>query len=169
MGWGAYWIGTFLFDYGAYCANLLIMGHLVAKEEVGRLGWSMLAELGVGVILYAYCASKLFSKVKTASVWFPLMNVIMSLILLPLLFMSEGKMAFLFVILKFVYPFFDLTVISMTQQMGEKELQMMEVMGVSIGKTSGNSILLCIAFYLILLICIETHVIERIKAYLKGT
>jgi hypothetical protein len=97
------------------------------------------------------------------------MNVIMSLILLPMLFMSEGKMAFLFIILKVVYPFFDLTVISMTQQMGEKELQMMEMMGVSIGKTSGNSIILCIAFYLFLLICIETHVIERIKACIKGT
>lgn len=36
-------MGTFLFDYGAYCVNLLIMGHLVAKEEVGRLGWGTLA------------------------------------------------------------------------------------------------------------------------------
>lgn len=161
-------MGTFLFDYGAYCMNLLVMGHLVAKEEVARLGWGMLAELGMGIILYAYCASKIFSKMKTANVWFPLMNVIISLILLPLLFMSEGKLAFLFAILKVVYPFFDLTVISMTQQMGEKEIKMMEMMGVSMGKTNGNSIIICIAFYLILLICIETHVIEHIKACIKG-
>lgn len=56
----------------------------------------------------------------------------------------------------------------MTQQMGEKEIKMMEMMGVSMGKTNGNSIIICIAFYLILLICIETHVIEHIKACIKG-
>lgn len=157
VGWGAYWAGTFLFDYSIYCLNLLVMGHLVAREEVAGLGWSMLVQLGVGVILYAYCASKLFSKVKTANVWFPIINVMLSLVLLPLLFMSEGRLAVIFNILKVVYPFFDLTVIVMTKQMGEEQLKMMEMMGVSMGKTNGHSIILCIIFYFFLLICIETH------------
>jgi hypothetical protein len=157
VGWAAYWMGTFLFDYGVYCLNLLAMGYLVAREEVAGLGWGTLGQLGIGVILYAYCASKIFSKIKTANVWFPVINVILSLVLLPLLFMSEGKLAIIFSILKVVYPFFDLTVIVMTNQMGEEQLKMMEMMGVSMGKTNGHSIILCIIFYFVLLICIETH------------
>jgi hypothetical protein len=122
VGWPAYWLGNFIFDYSAFWANLLLLGHLVAPEEVARLGWGPLGWMGVGSILYAYCASSLFSKAKTASIWFPMVNMALSALLLPLLLMSSGRLSFLVSILKVVYPFFDLTVGAMTQQMGKEQL-----------------------------------------------
>lgn len=49
-----------------------------------QLGWSNLAQLGVGIILLAYCCSFLFDKVKTANTWFSLLNIILGVVILPM-------------------------------------------------------------------------------------
>jgi hypothetical protein len=168
VGWAPYWLGSFIFDYSAYWINLAILGHFVAKAEVERLGWGSLGLLGIGVILYAYCASNLFSKLKTASIWFPVINMLMSILLLPMLLLSNGKFSFVINILKVVYPYFGLTVSAMTAQMGEKEMQMMELFGISIGTSNGYSIYLCIAFYFTLLLLIELQPVQRIRSCVNG-
>ncbi len=60
LGWVAYWLGSFLLDYSIFWINLLVLGNFVAAKEVSFLGWDSLGLLGVGVILYTYCASHLF-------------------------------------------------------------------------------------------------------------
>jgi hypothetical protein len=95
LSWPIYWLGNFIFDYSVYWLNLLLMGFLVAPKEVAVLGWKELGELGVGVILYTYCFSAIFQKVKTASIWFGVINMILSMLVLPLLLLGKTKLSIL--------------------------------------------------------------------------
>lgn len=105
-----YWLGNFLFDFSIFNLNLLLLNFLFAPETVHELGWDRLFELGVAMILFTYCCSFLFYKVKTASTWFSLINILFGMIILPLVIF--GKKTFLrhFQFVKYIYPFYDISV-----------------------------------------------------------
>lgn len=60
VGWTAYWLGAFLFDFSLFCINLAVLTNWVAVKEVQMLGWHNLVWLGVAMILYTYSVSHLF-------------------------------------------------------------------------------------------------------------
>ena len=84
-----YWVGNFLFDYLAFLLNLLLVGYLVAPKSISEVGWAPMCWLGASMIIYAYCASNMFSKIKTASGWFSVINMIFGFIMMPMIIVSR--------------------------------------------------------------------------------
>lgn len=125
VSWIGYWLGNFIFDYSVFWINLLAMGYLVVPEEVNTLGWTALAEMGIGVLLFAYCISSIFSKVKTANVWFGVINMVLSMLLMPLLLLGKTKYPLLLNCAKLLYPYFDLTVSALANQIQPEQQQIM--------------------------------------------
>jgi hypothetical protein len=109
VSWIVYWMGTFLFDFLVFNLNLLVVSQWVLPEAVAQIGWLSLFKLGIGMILFAYCCSFLFEKVKTASTWFSLINVMLGMMLIPMIIFAKDTFFGKLEVLKYVYPYFDLT------------------------------------------------------------
>lgn len=116
LKWSSYWLGSFIFDYGMFLLNLLIMGKLVAPDQINQLGWNVLAKLGIAIILYTYCFSHLFEKVKSASAWFSIINMILSIIIMPMILFEKNEIVSYLSFIKFFYPYYDLIVSALFQQ-----------------------------------------------------
>lgn len=67
------------------------------------------------MILFAYSFSFVFDKVKTASVWFSLINIVFGIVIMSIIFVSKTTFLKYFTFLKFLYPYFDLTAIIIFQ------------------------------------------------------
>lgn len=154
VGWATYWLGHFIFDYAAYWINLLVMGYLVATEEVQKIGWGSMGRLGVGIILFTYCISHIFQKAKTASVWFGVINMLLNMLVLPLILMGQTKAPLLVECFKLLYPFYDLTLSALSQQVGEQQAAVLEMAGIQLTKPDGTALLSCTIFYFVLLLCL---------------
>ena len=115
LPWLVYWIGNFAFDFLIYNINLLILANIVAPALVTSIGWFTLFKLGIGMILFAYSFSFVFDKVKTASVWFSLINIVFGIVIMSIIFVSKTTFLKYFTFLKFLYPYFDLTAIIIFQ------------------------------------------------------
>jgi hypothetical protein len=77
---------------------------------VEDIGWFNLFVLGIGIILFTYCCSFLFEKVKTSSTWFSLINIIFGLMVVPLIIFGQNTFLKYFEFVKYFYPYFDLSV-----------------------------------------------------------
>lgn len=67
------------------------------------------------MIIYAYCISKMFSKTKTASAWFSVINMLLGFIIMPMIIMGSSNSFFKRMsIIKYAYPFYSLTLNSIT-------------------------------------------------------
>lgn len=116
----------------------------------------------MGVIIYTYTISNLFSKVSTANTWFSIINILFGFILLPIIIL--GKQTFLgyFSFVKYLYPYYDINMIIMSQALGSAGGMMMGS-SLSMEKESTSYIWFCIVIYLVLLVLVEIRVWDRIK------
>lgn len=72
--------------------------------------------MGASMIIYAYCISKMFSKTKTASAWFSVINMFFGFIIMPMIIMGSSNSFFKRMsIIKYAYPFYSLTLNSITK------------------------------------------------------
>lgn len=106
-----YWSGQFLFDFGYYWLNYLVLRE-VFYDVVAPVPITLIAGTGLAMILYSYTISTIFNKVKTANSWFTAINSLLWLIILPLMlpdkllnksFYSNLRP------LKYLFPYFDLS------------------------------------------------------------
>lgn len=67
------------------------------------------------MILFAYCFSFMFDKIKTASVWFSLINIVLGMLIMSIIFVGKTTFLKYFSFLKFLYPYFDLTAVIIFQ------------------------------------------------------
>ena len=74
------------------------------------IGWLTLFKLGMGIILFTYCCSFIFEKVKTASTWFSVINIMFGMMLMPMLIFAKDTFFGYLTFLKYLYPYFDLIV-----------------------------------------------------------
>jgi hypothetical protein len=162
----SYWLGNFLFDFSVYNINLIIMMKFVAPELIAIVKWSTLFELGIAVILYAYCFSFLFEKVKSASTWFSVINMIFGIIIMPMILFGQNTFFHYLDFLKYLYPFYDLTVAVFFQFQNESMAALSEL--ANIKKPEGSTIFINIAFYFLLLMALEYKVVARIKYPCRG-
>jgi hypothetical protein len=122
-----------------------------------------LGQLGVAIILYTYCVSHIFSKVKSASTWFSVINMVLSLIIMPMILFGKNTFFSYLDFIKYLYPYYDLTVAVFFQQNEASIQQLSELTGLT--KPTGSTILITIFFYIIVLILIEVMPLSRLKAY----
>lgn len=118
--------------------------------------------LGMGIIIYTYTISNLFSKVSTANTWFSIINILFGFILLPIIIL--GKQTFLgyFSFVKYLYPYYDINMIIMSQALGSAGGMMMGS-SLSMEKESTSYIWFCIVIYLVLLVLVEIRAWDRVK------
>lgn len=85
-----YWLGNFLFDFLVFNINLIIVTNFVAVEAVNEIGWFNIFKLGIGIILFSYSCSFMFEKVKTASTWFSLINIVFGMMVMPMIIFGQN-------------------------------------------------------------------------------
>ena len=90
LSWVVYWLGNFLFDFLVFNINLIIVTNFVAVEAVNEIGWFNIFKLGIGIILFSYCCSFMFEKVKTASTWFSLINIVFGMMVMPMIIFGQN-------------------------------------------------------------------------------
>lgn len=79
------------------------------------------------MIFYAYSASMIFNKVKTANSWFTILNTMITLIMMPLMVpesLIEGSFLEYLKPFKYFSPFFDITYNLVQQQKFMEDLSM---------------------------------------------
>jgi len=65
------------------------------------------------MIMYAYCISNIFSKAKTASTWFTVLNMLFGFIIMPIIiFRKYNSIVNQLEFIKYFYPFYNITLIS---------------------------------------------------------
>lgn len=112
----AYWLGNLLFDYGYYLINLLVMSRFITPEsfkfvESTEKGMWLFIELGLGMIVYTYTATTIFTKLTTANTWFSVVNGLFGFIVLPLVIFGEWSFLKYLGFLKYLYPYYDMNVV----------------------------------------------------------
>lgn len=150
-----------MFDFTVFNVNLLLLAKVFAAEAVAELGWLNIFELGIGVILFTYCCSFLFEKVKTASTWFSLINIIFGMVIVPLIIFGQSTFLHYFSFFRYFYPFYDLSIKVFFQENNPSYSQLTEIMNIS--KPDESTIFVNISLYLVILICLEARVVERIR------
>ena len=109
----SYWTGHFLFDITMFCINSIIV-KVFFTNTLDEIPLWLLFTTGCSLIIYAYCGSMIFEKLKTANTWFTVINMLFSMILLPLVILSdkqmlEGKIFSIINYFKYLIPYYDLS------------------------------------------------------------
>ena len=114
------------------------------------IGWFNLFSLGIGMIIFTYCCSFLFQKVKTASAWFSLINIIFGFIVMPMVIFGKDNIFGYFSFLKYFYPYFDVAVKVFLKNGNNQQLAQLANVDVPDGSTLWYSVI----FYIVILILI---------------
>lgn len=166
LGGVTYWLGNFLFDMGIFCLNLLIIGLWVASETVEAMGWLNLIQLGIGIILFTYCFSFVFEKMKSASTWFSVVNMVLGFIIMPMILFGQETFFRHIDFLKYLYPYFDLNVYVFFKSGGNAMSALSQLSNIKIPENP--TILINIAFYFLLLIVLESELYQRLREKCQG-
>ena len=95
-----------------YFVIACIVMRIVLADMVRECPVFLVMGTGVGMILFAYCGSLLFSKQKTAVAWFTVGNFLLFVASMPFIspvdFTKDNYYRYMS-FLKYVYPYFDFT------------------------------------------------------------
>lgn len=133
----AYWVGHYLFDIIVLALNTIIMRIVFMPNTLKLIPIWLIFLTATCSILYAYCASKLFNKLKTANSWFTVFNTLICFIVLPVTVMWElavtgfqGWFVSILAVLRYFLPVYDMGYYVLINMEGVKELYQMSSAGV---------------------------------------
>ena len=109
-----YWIGHFIFDILMFIINSILIIVFFSDSLENVPYWTLLVT-GVCLIIYAYCGSMIFNKLKTANSWFTIINSIFAFVFLPMIIFAEKSKAMVegtfltrIIFIKYFTPYYDL-------------------------------------------------------------
>lgn len=156
-----YWLGHFIFDFSYFWINYAAM-YWWFGDSIGSIPLRVVALTAASMIMYAYTASTIFNKVKTANSWFTIFNSLLFLILLP--FMVSEKMVqntsyYYLLPLKYLYPFYDIGTYFIKSS---DFYAAFELLDESADKSPSNISHLCFLAYLVIFALIQSSLLQKL-------